>query len=1156
MTRSSRSLLVGGIAAVLAAGLWFTFGANGGLPRPGSDQYEAVTRAFYRGLAELDVGLIDAAITDFTEATTIVPDEPASWANLGLAHLRLGSFEAAEPALARAAALAPGDGRVAFLLSRLEASRGEFDAALTHLQRAIELDPDDVTMRMTLVEEVERSGQPGADDRAQALLDEISATRPGNLFILVERARLAARRDDAASFRTAVDGLAEVAATWPEDVRAQFALVQAAATDPLSPDAAVEVAFLRNVLMTVPAFVDDRRLVVPSVELIADPLFDFVRLTPVRNAPDEADTALTYAGDAVSSDGVSLDALVALSLDGVAPPVLVATGGGQLHRLGPGDTVFALPSGARPSPGAMPVLAPLDWNHDFRLDLAVAATTGVVLFVQEEDGSFSDVTAAAGAGMGEIGIVTGVWAADVEMDGDVDIVAARQGRAPVVLRNNGDGTWSRTEPFAGAQGIGAFSWGDVDADGDPDAVVVDEGGVLRVFENLQGGVFQGIELPSVGGPVNTVAIADLDSDGRLDILAVDAAGALSSTTWRAGQWASRTWASAGDLAGGEAMRIFVADLDNNGALDVVVSATAATRIWLGNEQAGLVPLEAAVDAHVAGVVDLDGDGVLDLVGLADGRAMRLTARATRGYHYQVVRPRAIEAAGDQRINTFGVGGVVEVRSGRLVQKHLIEGPVVHVGIGARTAVDVTRIGWPNGVPQAEFDPQVDTTIVAEQRLKGSCPWVFADNGREMAFVTDFLWRSPLGLRINAAETAGVAQTEDWIRIGSEQLAAREGTYDVRITAELWETHYIDHVSLMTVDHPSDIEVFVDERFVPGAVPRLEVHAVRDVEPVRNVRDQDDRDVTDLVAVRDGRYLDTFALGAYQGIAGPHWVAFDVPERPEGAGRWWIVAHGWVYPTDSSINMAIGQGGRIRPEGLALDVLDGSGRWVTVAGGLGFPAGKNKTVLIDLAPLEAAGFSGARRVRLRTNLEIYWDAITTAQSADSGALRVDRILPSVADLRYRGFSVTSGSRRTPETPVYEQIANTRARWRDLAGLYTRFGDVRELVNGVEDRYVIMNAGDELRLSFPAPPDPPEGWTRDFVLVGDGWNKDGDFNTSYSRTVLPLPAHDAEYVAASTEPSLAGDPVYRRYRDDWLTYHTRYVDARPFVDGLASGVKEPR
>jgi hypothetical protein len=158
--------------------------------------------------------------------------------------------------------------------------------------------------------------------------------------------------------------------------------------------------------------------------------------------------------------------------------------------------------------------------------------------------------------------------------------------------------------------------------------------------------------------------------------------------------------------------------------------------------------------------------------------VRLTGRGTRGYHHQVVRPRAQRAAGDQRVNSFGIGGEVEVRSGRLVQKQAITGPAVHVGLGTRTSVDVTRIVWPNGVPQAEFDPGIDQTIVAQQRLKGSCPWVFADNGTGMQFVTDFLWRSPLGLRINAQDTAGITQTEDWVRIAA--ISSRRGRrYDVR-----------------------------------------------------------------------------------------------------------------------------------------------------------------------------------------------------------------------------------------------------------------------------------------------------------------------------------------------------------------------------------------
>ena len=82
---------------------------------------------------------------------------------------------------------------------------------------------------------------------------------------------------------------------------------------------------------------------------------------------------------------------------------------------------------------------------------------------------------------------------------------------------------------------------------------------------------------------------------------------------------------------------------------------------------------------------------------------------------------------------------------------------------------------------------------------------------------------------------------------------------------------------------------------------------------------------------------------------------------------------------------------------------------------------------------------------------------------------------------------------------------------------------------------MNAGDELRLSFPVPPKRPaaegdsllgENLTRDFVLIGDGWVKDGDYNTSFSKTVLPLPRHQHPgYEAASAALELEDDPVYR-------------------------------
>ncbi len=1119
----------------------------GGSPAP-----EEVVRHFYRGLAHLQVGRTDAAAEEFHLAAQLAPGEPASWANLALAHLRLGDFDAGSDALARAAELAPESGPVAFLEAQLALATGQREVGIESLRRAVELDPGNLPARMALVQEVEASGQPGADAEAQRLLEEILALQPENAAVLVERARLAAKREDGELLRDTVERLGRLAIEWPESVVEQYrSLASAAAADELAV-ASRRTAFLRNVLVQVPTFLDQRRLVTPAPELVGQPFTRFLVFASPPAAPAPPDLELTFDRREIGEGNpASWAALLAISLDGEQAPAVFAAGGRELRRVDAAGEALAFPGGAgqaQPPAG----LAAVDWNFDFRMDLLAAGAGGVRLFLQTEEGSFADATPDT-EGEGGLGVLdaTGVWAADVEMDGDMDAVVGVSDGDPVVLQNNGDGTWQPLRPFPGVSGLREWAWGDLDGDGDPDAALLDGAGTLHVFANLQSGSFERLPPPEAASGIGAIALGDTDSDGVLELVTL-ADGTVRRAWLTAAGWQEAEWASlsAGGSPPADADRLLLGDLDNNGALDLVAAGPAGASVWLADETWALEPLDVQLAAQVWSMLDLDGDGALDLVGLAEGRPVRFLGRPTRGYHFHAVGPRAQRALGDQRINSFGIGGTIEARAGRLVQKRAITGSSVHFGLGQRPEVDVTWIVWPNGVAQAEFDLEADRTVVAQQRLKGSCPWVFADDGTGLRFVTDFLWRSPLGLRINAHDTAGVVQTEDWVRIRGDQLAARNGVYDVRITAELWETHFVDHVSLLAVDHPEDVEVLVDERFVPAAPPELAVHAMERPRPVARAWDQDGRDVTDLVAQRDGRFLDTFERGRYQGIAEDHFVEVELGAPVPAGEPAWLVAHGWIYPTDSSINLAIGQGGGVRPRGLSLEARTPDGRWSVAAEDLGFPAGKSKTVLIDLGLLETAGLGGATRLRLRTNLEIYWDSLAFARARPDAPLTVRRVSPSGAELRYRGFSVTElRSRELPELPVYDRIANTMPRWRDLVGFYTRFGDVRELLAEVEERYVIMNAGDELRLTFPAPPAPAPGLARDFVLIGDGWVKDGDFNTSHSKTVHPLPVHGRQdYGAGSAHPLLVEDPVFARHAEDWTTYHTRFVEPRAFLEGL--------
>jgi hypothetical protein len=245
-------------------------------------------------------------------------------------------------------------------------------------------------------------------------------------------------------------------------------------------------------------------------------------------------------------------------------------------------------------------------------------------------------------------------------------------------------------------------------------------------------------------------------------------------------------------------------------------------------------------------------------------------------------------------------------------------------------------------------------------------------------------------------------------------------------------------------------------------------------------------------------------------------------------------------------MARSQGSSPTPEDLSIEVPDRAGHWTTARSHLGIPAGRLKTVVFALTGIFRAG--APRKLRLRTSMEVYWDRLAWASGVPNAQIRTARASLSDAELRYRGFSlVTQAGPSSPELAHYDVIAASGQQWRNLEGYYTRYGGVRELLDKIDDRIVIVNSGDELRMRFRAVPAPAAGWTRDYVFIGDGWMKEGDYNFQFSRTVLPLPYHAMKrYTAPLT--ALEQDRGYLLHPSDWQQFHTRYVTPEGFVRAL--------
>ena len=1101
----------------------------------GEAQVEAVS-AFHVSLAAMQTSQDIIARTHLERLIELAPDEPAGWANLGLLLLRQQQVDEATQRISRAAELAPENAAVQRMLALAETQKGNTDASIRHWRRAIQLDPADVKAPYALAQELERQGEGANEAEAQRLLKSV-VDRSGNLAARLEYARIAAKRGDAPALSSTLDALGQAAGSWPPEAQARLAAVrEAAATAPAS--AATPVIFLKNVLLRSPHYRAAHAALTTPASEVGEPLVRLVALENPAPDPAPADEALKFslaAAPGLPSAGVSWTGAVWLTGEG--NPVVAAVDGREL-RLANGATV-PFPAGASTSPPGRNSVTAADLNYDMRSDLILAGDGGLRLFRQHPAGGFTDITGAAKippdiAG----GPLSGAWAADVDTDGDLDVIVARRDGPVSVLRNNSDGTVLAQSPFAGTGRIRGFVWADVDGEGVPDAILLDEAGTVRTFLNLRGGEFRERPVPPSFRGIAAIAAAELTGDAIMDVIGVRKDGVIirlsqaqDGQTWETSE-VGRIPVPQNVSSG--AAGLLVADLDNNAAADLIVTDGASTRIALRGPDGKFSPLAAPIEMSVTAVADLDGDGRLDLLGTSGGEARLARSQGEKKYHWQVLRPRATSATGDQRINSFGIGGEVEVRTGLHAQKQVIDSPSVHFGLGQASRAEVARIIWPNGVLQSEFDLAADVVIPASQRLKGSCPWLFAWNGREMSFVTDFIWRSPLGLRINAQATADVLMTEEWVKLRGDQLAAKDGVYDLRVTAELWESHFFDHLSLLVVDHPEGTEAFVDERFaVPP--PALNVQLTSPVREFAAARDDQGRDAAEILRTRDDRHLDFAGRGFYQGVTRPHYVELELPEDAPRHGPLLLVGQGWIHPTDSSVNVALSHGAHAAPAGLSLHVADARGRFNEVRSGLGFPAGKDKTILIDLAGFFPA--SGPRKLRLHTNLEIFWDRLGWAVRQDV-KLEPRRMELKSADLRYRGYSVTAQKdASTPERPRY-LLEGTAPRWRDLEGFHTRFGDVKELLLKVDDRYVIMNAGDEMALTFPEAPPPAPGMIRDFIVIGDGWEKDGDYNTTASRTVLPLPTHrSGKYEQGSGR--LEDDPVYQQHRADFERYHIRYV-----------------
>ncbi len=337
-----------------------------------------------------------------------------------------------------------------------------------------------------------------------------------------------------------------------------------------------------------------------------------------------------------------------------------------------------------------------DIDHDGNLDLLdVNLKTDLVLYRNNGDGTFTDITAQAGL----VGLqyVEGAFA-DYDNDGFPDIFCTssvlRDAPNDLLLRNNGNGTFTNVTTQAGilpVTGGRALAWGDYDNDGDLDLFLsrgTDELFHQILYRNNGNGTFTDVsDAAGLGAMTNNRAAAwgDFDNDGYLDLYEVD------SGLDPVGKGPNSLYRNNG-----------------NGTFTNVAAATG-------------VEARAVSRGRGSAWGDYDNDGFLDLF-VTNGEdntdfntgPQFLYHNSGNGNHWLKIKLVGTTS------NRQGLGAKVTFRARRLTQFRELNGAdghfygqgaaPLHFGVGPVTMISRIMVEWPSGRVQQVRRVAVDQEI--------------------------------------------------------------------------------------------------------------------------------------------------------------------------------------------------------------------------------------------------------------------------------------------------------------------------------------------------------------------------------------------------------------------------------------------------------------
>jgi tetratricopeptide (TPR) repeat protein len=1101
-----------------------------------------------RGVALMGQQFTEKAANSFADALKKDPKLAQAATNSGIALMTLQKLDDAKKALNDAIALDPNSAQAWYNLGLTQHADNDLEPALASFQQATKIDPRDADsfyFEGVCYRELKQFDK-AVEVLKQAL--EINPLHASAEFAMARTLQAMGRKDEA---------------------KEHFKLFQHMTSAKIS--AAIGLAYGEQGHYSTVTPVEEpqaRQKGMISVKLVAKAMSD--------GKSASADTGGACMLDVTGSGQMDLVLMEA------GPQALRV-----LHRRGDGSFENLDVEAAGLKVGGRGVACAVgDFDADNLNDLAVALDDGVRLFKNLGKGKFQDVTAEAG--LTPHNKPTGITFVDFDHDGDLDLMLTgsplKSGdESNVLWRNNGNKTfteWTEQTGLGGSGVTAAAILTDFNNDRAVDLAMTGDGAAPVLFVNPREGKYPTQPLYENAGLSKTAGIAVLDynKDGWMDI-AVTHAGSPGLTLWRNAADAQNigrkfervTLPLNGVLRG---WGVTAVDIDNDGWIDLaaVVETSAGPRIKVFRNHGDgsfedvsrALGLESVSLKSPRGIVaaDVDGDGAPDLI-VTQLNAPPLLLRNEGANKNHFVRL----DLGGYADNKTALGSKVEIFANGQWQKWELAGaagyqtqaaPQLLIGLGEAEGIDLLRILWPTGILQDEIDlPHTRVIAMKEADRRGSsCPVLFAWDGHKYKLVTDVIGAAVVGHWFTPTRR-NIPNPGEWIKVDGSRLAGVNGRLSLRFIEPMEEVNYIDQLRLVAVDHAENVEVNPEERFLDDP-PFASGRAVASsgARLPAGAWDGEGRDVLDALSRRDHKFASGFTASSYDGFANTHSLTLDLGEVKQYVPLKLLMT-GYVNYFSATSLYAAWQAG-IKPISPYVEAQLADGTWKAIPGEAGFPAGLERTIVVDLTGKLPGG---TRRIRLVSNLEIFWDQVLIDNNAEAEA-RTTEVPLVFATERFRGYPTQIDGASPGDLDYdYDRVSLTGP-FQHQRGNYTRLGDVTELVKGIDDRFAIFGSGEEIATEFDAAnlPALPPHWKRDYFFYANGYVKDMDWWDASPFTVAQLPFHQMSRYpypepekfpddAGSVDYQLnwnnrfdSGEPV-RSYRFDY-----RYMPSSPADDAM--------